>query len=102
MLAATIAGALVARAFGWSTGACVVYGLALAVTSTVVLLRVFGDASLMHTPVGHVAVGWLLVEDLAVVLVVVLLPVVAKGGNGPGALVLAAGIAIGKLAALAA
>ena len=102
MLAATVAGALAARAFGWSPLASVVYGLALAVTSTVVLLRVFGDASLMHTPVGHVAVGWLLVEDLFVVLVVVLLPIVAKGATDAGALVLAVGLAVGKLAALAA
>jgi len=100
MIAATIAGAIASRAFGWGMGASVVYGLALSVTSTVVLLRVFGDASLMHTPVAHVAVGWLLVEDLFVVLVVVLLPIVSKGESG--GIALAAAIAIGKLAALAA
>jgi len=100
MIAATIAGAIASRLFGWGMGASVVYGLALSVTSTVVLLRVFGDASLMHTPVAHVAVGWLLVEDLFVVLVVVLLPIVSKGESG--GIALAAAIAIGKLAALAA
>jgi len=102
MVAATIAGAIAARVLGWSAGACVVYGLALSVTSTVVLLRVFGEASLMHTAVGHVAVGWLLVEDLLVVLVVVLLPIATTGAGDARALVAAVALAIGKLAALAA
>ena len=101
MVAATCAGGLVAHAFGWSSGASVVYGLALSVTSTVVLLRVLGDAGLMHAPVGHIAVGWLLVEDLFVVLVVVLLPILATSASSVVALLLAIGVAVAKLAALA-
>jgi CPA2 family monovalent cation:H+ antiporter-2 len=101
MLVATCAGALVSHAFGWSSGACVVYGLALSVTSTVVLLRVLGEAGLMHAPVGHVAVGWLLVEDLFVVLVVVLLPIVAAPhATSAVGISLAVGAAIAKLGAL--
>ena len=52
-----------------------VFGLAISVASTVVLLRVLADNNDLHTPTGHIAVGWLVVEDLFTVLVLVLLPV---------------------------
>src|SRR5437870_850592 len=74
-LVATVLGAVVARAFGWDWSAGFVFGLALSVASTVVLVRVLSDNRDLHTPTGHIAVGWLVVEDLFTVLVLVLLPV---------------------------
>ncbi|HWL08724.1 MAG TPA: cation:proton antiporter [Planctomicrobium sp.] len=54
-------------------------GIALSVASTVVLIRVLMDANVMHAPEGHVAVGWLLVEDLLTVIVLVMVPAIASG-----------------------
>ncbi len=59
---------------GWSLGAGLVFGLALSVASTVVLLRALQERRLIDTERGHIAVGWLIVEDLAMVLALVLLP----------------------------
>ena len=73
-LVATGLGAVVARCFGWEWTAGIVLGLALSVASTVVLMRVLADNRDLHTPTGHIAVGWLVVEDLFTVLVLVLLP----------------------------
>src|SRR5262245_64966809 len=55
---ATGLGAVIARSFGWSWAAGIVFGMALAVASTVVLIRVLADARDLHTPTGHIAVGW--------------------------------------------
>ena len=71
---ATLLGMGLAAAMGWSLGAGVVFGLALSVASTVVLLRALQERHLVSTPQGHIAVGWLIVEDLAMVLTLVLLP----------------------------
>lgn len=73
-LVATLLGLLVVWAFGggWSTG--LVFGLALSITSTVVLIRVLSDHNELHTPIGHISVGWLVVEDVFTVFVLVLLP----------------------------
>jgi CPA2 family monovalent cation:H+ antiporter-2 len=71
---ATILGMVLARAFGWDWAAGVVFGMALAVASTVVLIRVLADHNDLHTPGGHIAVGWLVVEDLFTVVALVLLP----------------------------
>ena len=71
---ATGLGVLVTRAAGIETAGGIVFGIAISVASTVVLLRVLSDYDALHTPAGHVAVGWLLVEDLFTVLVLVLLP----------------------------
>ena len=85
---ATVLGALIARSFGWTWAAGIVFGMALAVASTVVLIRVLADHRDLHTPTGHIAVGWLVVEDLFTVLALVLLPVLfADGGSGSGILV---------------
>ena len=62
---------------GWSLGAGLVFGLALSVASTVVLLRAMQERRLIETERGRIAVGWLIVEDIAMVLALVLLPVVA-------------------------
>lgn len=99
---ATGLGVLVAGAVGWSIGAGVVFGLAVAVASTVVLLRVLSDHDTLHTHAGHVAVGWLLVEDLFTVFVLVVLPIVATeplDGNVSGIL-LPLGAAFLKVVAL--
>lgn len=79
---ATGLGVLVTTMFGWSIAAGLVFGLAISVASTVVLVRVLSDYDALHTPVGHVAVGWLLVEDLFTVFVLVLLPAIA-GATAP-------------------
>ncbi|TGS51606.1 sodium:proton antiporter, partial [bacterium M00.F.Ca.ET.179.01.1.1] len=62
---------------GWSLGAGLVFGLALSVASTVVLLRAMQERRLIETERGRIAVGWLIVEDLAMVLALVLLPALA-------------------------
>src|SRR5262245_25617390 len=62
-LVATGLGALAGWAFGWGWSAGVVYGLAISVASTVVLTRVLVDNNDLHTPTGHIAIGWLVVED---------------------------------------
>jgi monovalent cation:H+ antiporter-2, CPA2 family len=78
---ATSLGALAARAVGWGWTAGIVFGLALSVASTVVLVRVLSDHDDLHTPVGHIAVGWLVVEDLFTVLILVLMPVMFGGAG---------------------
>jgi CPA2 family monovalent cation:H+ antiporter-2 len=84
---ATVLGALIARWFGWSWPAGIVFGMALAVASTVVLIRVLADHRDLHTPVGHIAVGWLVVEDVFTVLALVLLPVLFAPGGGSSVVV---------------
>jgi monovalent cation:H+ antiporter-2, CPA2 family len=79
---ATGLGAVVAMAFGWQLGAGIVLGLAISVASTVVLLRVLMDNDVLNTSQGHVAIGWLVVEDIFTVLVLVLLPVLASSITG--------------------
>ena len=71
--------------WGWSVGAGIVVGLALAVASTVVVLRAFDELGLLQSTDGRIAVGWLVVEDLAMVLALVLLPPLAPslGGIAP-------------------
>jgi monovalent cation:H+ antiporter-2, CPA2 family len=95
---ATLLGCLLAFAFGWGWSAGIVFGLAISVASTVVLLRVLVDNNDLHTPTGHIAIGWLVVEDLFTVLVLVLLPVIFKadadaGGIGPVLIALAVAVA---------
>ena len=65
---ATALGMALAWSFGWSLGAGLVFGLALSVASTVVLLRALQERRLVETEHGRIAVGWLIVEDLAMVL----------------------------------
>jgi monovalent cation:H+ antiporter-2, CPA2 family len=67
----------VAWALGWSLGAGLIFGIALSVASTVVLLRALQDRELVQTEKGRVAVGWLIVEDLVMVLALVLIPPLA-------------------------
>ena len=79
---ATLLGMALAHAFGWSLGAGVVFGLCVSVASTVVLLRILQDRRLMDTRRGHVAVGWLVMQDLVTVLALVLLPPLAHVLSG--------------------
>ena len=74
---ATALGAATAMWWGWSLGAGLVFGIALSVASTVVLLRALEARRVLESLNGRIAVGWLVVEDLAVVLVLVLLPALA-------------------------
>jgi CPA2 family monovalent cation:H+ antiporter-2 len=100
-LVATALGCLVALRLGWSWPAGLVFGLAISVASTVVLLRVLTDNNELHTPAGHIAVGWLVVEDLFTVLVLVLLPVLFGAGQaGPEGIARALGWSVVKLALL--
>jgi CPA2 family monovalent cation:H+ antiporter-2 len=75
---ATLMGLGLALFMGWTLGAGLVFGLALSVASTVVLLRAIQERRLMETERGRIAVGWLIVEDLAMVLALVLLPALAS------------------------
>ncbi|WP_457352632.1 cation:proton antiporter [Roseateles sp. P5_D6] len=85
MAAATAMGAGLAHGWwGWDLGASLVFGLALSVASTVVLLRALESRELLHTGNGRIAVGWLVVEDLAMVLALVLMPVLSGKGDGGG------------------
>jgi len=98
---ATIVGALSAHTYGWTWPAAIVFGLSLSLASTVVLVRVLSDRRQLHTDAGHIAVGWLVVQDILAVLVLVLLPAL-KDGSSPGALAISIVLAIVKVAALAA
>ena len=104
---ATALGALAAHLWGWPLGAGLLFGLALSVASTVVLLRALEQRGTLHSDDGRIAVGWLLVEDLVTVLALVLLPALAGvlGGQPPpgfetpaGSLWLVLGITVGKVA----
>ncbi|MCU0976751.1 MAG: Kef family K(+) transporter [Steroidobacteraceae bacterium] len=112
ILTATLIGAAVAHLWGWSLAAGLTFGLALSVASTVVLLRALEQQRKLETPVGRIAVGWLIVEDLAMVLALVLLPALAEsfgGAAGGGAAAAVAGspwmalaLTLGKVAAFVA
>lgn len=111
---ATLMGMGLSWILGWSIGAGFVFGLALSVASTVVLLRALQERRLVETRRGRIAVGWLIVEDLAMVLALVLLPAMAEflrdgsaaATNGPttstGDILLVVGITLGKVVAFVA
>ncbi|MBA3415842.1 MAG: cation:proton antiporter, partial [Chloroflexia bacterium] len=105
--ATTAVGVGLGVAWGWGVGGGLVLGLALSVASTVVLLRALGDRNELGTPEGRVAVGWVLVEDLAMVVVLVLLPVLAGPLGGTAAATGSGGVAstlaltLGKVALFA-
>jgi CPA2 family monovalent cation:H+ antiporter-2 len=78
MVVATALGFMVAHYWGWSTIGSIIFGLSLSVASTVVLLRALEAKGLLETANGQIAVGWLVVEDLVMVLALVLVPVMAS------------------------
>jgi CPA2 family monovalent cation:H+ antiporter-2 len=84
-LGATAAAVAVFGLFGMDARAGAVLGMAISVASTVVLMRVLMDANALNSPAGHAAVGWLLVEDVLTVIVLVLIPVLGGAGAGAGA-----------------
>jgi len=108
IIGATASGAAVAHWWGWSWGAGLVFGLSLSVASTVVLLRALEARGLLQSLNGKIAVGWLVVEDLVVVLILVLLPAFAAAGQrGSGAagqdnVLLEIAVTFGKVAAFVA
>ena len=84
MAVATALGTAVATAWGWPLAGALVFGLALSVASTVVLLKALERQGVLESVNGRIAVGWLIVEDLAMVLVLVLLPALAGAlGTAP-------------------
>jgi CPA2 family monovalent cation:H+ antiporter-2 len=99
---AAAAGWALARAFGWSNAAGLVFGMALAVASTVVLMRMLVEQGRLDGRDGHVAVGWLIVEDLFTVAALVVLPTLALELSSAKSSVHALGIALGKVALFAA
>src|SRR6185437_8739278 len=95
-------GAGVAWMLGWPPAACALFGLALAIASTVVTMRSLSERRLTDTQRGRIAVGWLVVQDLVTVLALVLLPPLAGALKGvapdPGALAASLALTLGKLA----
>ena len=83
MTLATLLGMLVAHWWGWSWGSGLVFGLSLSCASTVVLLKAMEARGILETMNGRIAIGWLVVEDLITVLVLVLLPPLAAVLGGP-------------------
>ncbi len=102
MAVATALGWALATWWGWSHAAALVFGLSLSVASTVVLLRALEDQGGLDTEVGRIAVGWLIVEDLLMVLALVVLPTLAPSAQaaqaGPAEVWLALGITFAKVA----
>ena len=76
---ATVLGMAAALVFGWSVKSSIIFGVAVSFASTVVVTRVLSDVDELQTPVGSIAVGWLIVQDLIAVLVLVLMPAFAAG-----------------------
>jgi len=107
MAVATVLGMLLGWGLGWPMVQSFVFGLALSVASTVVLLRAMEERRLMETERGRIAVGWLIVEDLAMVLALVLLPAIGASLNAGqsmsfGEIAMTVGITIGKVVAFVA
>ncbi len=80
--AATIFAALIVHYVGWSLEGGLIIGLSIGVASTVVLVRMLADNRMLDTQKGHIAVGWLVVEDIFTVLVLILLPTIAAISAG--------------------
>lgn len=74
IVVATTLGVIVARFWGWTFGAGLIFGLALSVASTVVLMRALQSHNTLNSPDGKIAIGWLVVEDVAMVVTLVLVP----------------------------
>ncbi|ENC2722979.1 Kef family K(+) transporter [Salmonella enterica subsp. enterica serovar Newport] len=100
---ATLLGMALSAVLGWSLMTGIVFGLCLSTASTVVLLRALEERQLLDSQRGQIAIGWLIVEDLVMVLTLVLLPAVAgmveKGDVGIASLAVDMGITIGKVVA---
>jgi len=98
---ATALGALVAHWWGWPLGTGMMFGLALSVASTVVLLRALEEHNMLKSKDGNIIIGWLIVEDMVMVLALVLIPTLATIGWGEESFAMLAQdivITIGKVA----
>jgi CPA2 family monovalent cation:H+ antiporter-2 len=82
MLITTLMGLGLSQVWGWTPASGLVLGLAISIASTVVLLRGLTDNGLLNTPPGQATIGWVIVEDLATVLILVLLPSLVNTSNG--------------------
>jgi monovalent cation:H+ antiporter-2, CPA2 family len=101
IVAATLLGTLIGLFCGWGWSAGLVFGLAISVASTVVLLRILADNGDLSTLAGRIAVGWLVVEDLFTVLILVLLPAVfGRSAGGIVGVFVAVGTAAVKVVAM--
>ncbi len=83
IFAITFVGVGLASLWGWSLNGAIIYGLSLSVASTVVLQRSLEQHKIQHSIEGHIAIGWLIVEDLVMILALVLVPVLAQTGGDP-------------------
>ena len=107
IIAATAMGTALAHGWGWPLSTAMMFGLALSVASTVVLLRALEQHKILQTMNGHIAIGWLIVEDLAMVLALVLIPALAtsaaesQGDFQLQTIAASFGVAIAKIAAFA-
>lgn len=95
-----VVGAVIGHAWGWGWGGGIVLGLSLSVASTVVLLKGLEGHDRLDSPEGRLAVGWLVVEDIAMVLALVLLPAIAPMLNGTAAATSGLGLAVPVLIAI--
>jgi len=82
MLLTALLGYFLSQAWGWSVPASIVLGLSISIASTVVLLRNLMDQNLLNTPHGQAAVGWLVMEDLVTIFILILMPTLAPQENG--------------------
>ncbi|MCI0660015.1 MAG: cation:proton antiporter [Acidobacteria bacterium] len=98
----TALGAATMHSFGWSWKGGIVFGLAISVASTVVLMRVLSDNNALHSRAGHIAIGLLVVEDIFTVIALVLMPTILSPGENTTftAIAVAIGIALLKLSVL--
>lgn len=98
---ATLIGATIGMANGQGGASSIVFGLSISLASTVVLTRVLAENGDIHTPIGHIAIGWLVVEDILTVVILVLLPVVFGGASvGAAGIAIAVAVAVIKLVVL--
>lgn len=102
MTLATALGTMLGHWLGWGWGPSLLFGLALSVASTVVMLRALEDRGLLDTRAGHIAIGWLIVEDLAMVIALVVIPVVGEGSASAGELAASLGLTMLKVGAFVA
>lgn len=101
--ASTAALAALLRLLGWDWASGIILGMAISVASTVVMAMVLGERHDLHAPIGHIAIGWTVVEDLLTVAILLVLPIVyAPGGGGSGTAGAALGLASLKVAGLVA
>ncbi len=101
VILATLMGAGIGMWNGQGGASSIVFGLAISLASTVVLTRVLAENGDIHTPIGHIAIGWLVVEDILTVVILVLLPVLfGETSVGAGGIAIAVAIAVVKLVIL--